>query len=292
MSLNILPVAFTSFIGRESELAAIRTMLESRRLLTLTGPGGCGKTRLALQTAQNLLDAFPDGVCWCDLSSLSDPAFVPQAVASALNVATQPGRSIVEMLNESIGEKQILVVLDNCEHVKSACAALAAVILLGCPNLKLLATSLQPLGLPFEKSWQIPSMAVPDTHIASDEKAMLALSKLDGIQLFIQRAGEALPEFRLTPENAASVAHICSRLDGIPLAIEMAAARVKLLSVEQIDQRLDGALQLLKRSSGIRISAAPQPPARSISGPNRWSVWLSGSNSSLGMRSPPIVKAC
>jgi predicted ATPase/DNA-binding SARP family transcriptional activator/Tfp pilus assembly protein PilF len=253
MPPNNLPVAYTSFIGRESELAAIRAMLTSRRLLTLTGPGGCGKTRLALQTAWEVLESFPDGVWWCDLSRVPDPAYVPQEVASALKIATQPGRSIIDGVHESISDKKILVVLDNCEHVQSACAALATALLNRCPNLRILATSLQSLGLPVEKAWNVPPMAVPSHASVQDEEASPALSSLDGVQLFIQRAIEALPEFRLSAENAGSVARICSRLDGIPLAIELAAARINLLNAEQIDERLDGALQLLKRSSGSDI---------------------------------------
>jgi predicted ATPase/DNA-binding SARP family transcriptional activator len=250
MPPNNLPEAYTSFIGRENELGVIRALLESRRLLTLTGPGGCGKTRLALQTAWEVLGTFPDGVWWCDLSHVPDPAYVAQEVASALKIATQPGRSIIEVVHETIGDKQILVVLDNCEHIQSACAALATTLLNYCPNLRILATSLLPLGLPLEKAWNVPSMAVPSPGSIQDEESSLALSELDGVQLFIQRAVEALPEFRLSAENADSVARICSRLDGIPLAIELAAARINLLNAEQINERLDSALQLLKRSSG------------------------------------------
>lgn len=220
----------------------MQKLLETTRLLTLTGAGGCGKTRLALQTAAQVASEFGDGVYWCDLASLSDPSYVAQTVARVLGSAEQPDRSALEAVIESIGTQQMLLILDNCEHVLEACAALASATLAACPHVKILATSQQSFGLPQEYAWQVPPLALPNANGSLD-----ALSQCDAIRLFIARAAEAFPGFALDEKNAPLVAAICQRLDGLPLAIELAAARVKVLSPAQIVERLDDSFQLLTR---------------------------------------------
>lgn len=238
-----LPTAHTTFVGRSHELAEIRGMLRKTRLLTLIGPGGCGKTRLALQAAIAFSPEFGDGLAWCDFASLSDPAHVSRAVLTTLHIDEQPGRSPVEALLEAIRDRHMLIVLDNCEHVLSACAALAGAILSACRDIKVLATSLQPLGLPQEKICSVPPLRLPSLSSADEVTAL----ESDAVRLFIERATETLPTFSLTPQNAPAVVTICRRLDGLPLAIELAAARIRLLTPEQIAERLDDAFRLLTR---------------------------------------------
>ncbi len=237
-----LPTSPSRFIGRARELARVRELLQAASLLTLTGLGGSGKTRLALRTATNIAPNFADGIYWCDLTHVSDLNYVPHAVASILGIAEQRDHSATETTVEFIHTRQVLLVFDNCEHVLDACAMLAAALLAECPNAKILTTSLQPLGLPQEKIYPVPPLALPEADSNLDE-----LSQCDAIRLFITRASEADLDFALTQDNAPLIAAICRRLDALPLAIELAAARVKLLTVEQIAERLDDAFQLLTR---------------------------------------------
>ncbi|MCI0398607.1 MAG: tetratricopeptide repeat protein [Chloroflexi bacterium] len=223
---------YTRFIGRTQERQEIQELLETSRLLTLTGPGGGGKTRLALQAAADLGGLFRDGVSWCDLASLADEAYVPQAVATAVHVAEEAGRSPADTLAEALRPRQALLVWDNCEHVLGACATLAHALLAACPEIKILVTSLQPLGLPLEKVWTVPPLAIEEA-----------------VTLFVDRAAEVLPSFTLDATNEAAVRTICRRLDGLPLAIELAAARVKMLAPAQIVGRLDDAFRLLTRGT-------------------------------------------
>ncbi len=239
---NNLPRQLTSFIGREREMAEVKRWLFTARLLMLTGSGGCGKTRLALQVAADLVEDFADGVWMVDLTPLSDPALVPQTVASTLHVREEPGRPLLVTLSESLQPKQLLLVLDNCEHLVDACAQLAEALLRVCPNLRILATSQEPLRVAGETTWRVPSLSLPDLlHLPPLEH----LTQYAAVRLFIERAVAALPDFTATNRNAPPVAQVCHRLDGIPLAIELAAARVKVLSVEQIAQRLDDRFRLL-----------------------------------------------
>ena len=237
-----LPTSPSRFIGRARELARVRELLRTASLVTLAGLGGSGKTRLALQTATHLAPDFAVGIYWCDFTPVSDPNDVPYAVANILGIAEPRDRSATETAIEFIHTRPVLLVFDNCEHVLDACAAFAAAILAECPNAKILATSLQPLGLPQEHIYPVPPLALPATDADLD-----ALSQCDAVSLFVTRAREADPDFALTPENAPRIAALCRRLDGLPLAIELAAARVKMLSPAQIAERLDDAFNLLTR---------------------------------------------
>jgi predicted ATPase len=248
-SPNNLPLELSSFVGREKELAEVGRQLEGNRLLTLTGSGGCGKTRLALATATDLVERFEDGVWLVELASLVDPSLVPQAVASALGLREQPGRSPAEALSRYLGSKNVMLVLDNCEHLVEACAALAEALLRFCPRLRVLATSREALDITGEVAWPVPPLSLPDVRRLSDVES---LPRYESARLFLERAAAVRPAFALTEQNAQAVAQICYRLDGIPLAIELAAARVKVLSVEEISERLEDSFELL--ASGGRTA--------------------------------------
>lgn len=256
-SPSSLPLQLTSFIGRERELAEVKDLLATVRLLTLTGPGGSGKTRLASQIATDLLAAteYPDGIGWVELGSISDSELVPQAVATALSVREQPGYPLIETLIDYLRSKQVLLVLDNCEHLTSACARLVNRLLRSCPHVRILATSRAPLRVVGESTWPVPPLAVPApdrwAEITLGETQMEELARFEAVQLFTARAAAVLPEFCLSVENTAAVAQICCRLDGLPLSLELAAARIKVLSPAQIAERLDNALALLTRGSPL-----------------------------------------
>ncbi len=241
-----LPFELTSFVGREREMAEVKRLLADRRLLTLTGPGGCGKTRLALQVANAMVEGFEDGVWLVELASLADPTLVPQTVASVLRVPEQPGRPLIETLSDYLKPKKTLLVWDNCEHLVEACAGLAEALLRTCPHLRILATSREALGLIGETAWLVPSLSLPDAH---DLPPVEELARYEAVRLFVERAAAVVPGFAPTDRNAASVARVCQRLDGIPLAIELAAARVRVLPVEGISDRLDDSLRLLTGGS-------------------------------------------
>ncbi len=242
-SSNALPWQLTRLIGRERELASLRQQLAATRLLTLTGPGGSGKTRLAAHLAADFRaapDRFPDGVWWVDLAALADEALVPGVVASVLGVREQPGRPLVETLADELRARQALLILDNCEHLVGASAALAYRLLGACPGLSVLATSREPLGVLGETVWPVPPLAFPDS--VSDPASLL---EFGAVRLFVERAQQALPSFALTPDTAPAVVQLCRRLDGIPLAVELAAARVRALSVAEMAGRLDDVFRLL-----------------------------------------------
>jgi len=254
---NNLPVQLTSFIGREREKAEVRRLLSTSRLLTLTGSGGAGKTRLALQVAAEVLEGFHDGVWLVELAALSDPSLVPKAVASALGVPEQPGRVLTETLADALRGKSMLVILDNCEHLVTACAHLATALLRACPNLRILATSREALGVTGETTWRVPSLSVPDPERLPP---LDRFQEYEAVRLFIDRAVASEPQFAVTRSNAPAVAQVCHRLDGIPLAIELAAARVKVLAVEQIAARLDDRFRLL--TGGSRTALPRQQTLR------------------------------
>jgi predicted ATPase/class 3 adenylate cyclase len=227
---NNLPQQLTSFVGREAVLAHIEALLAQSRLLTLFGVGGIGKTRLSLQVAADVIDNFPDGVWLVELATLRDPQLVPQAVASALGVKEAAGRPVLEALLKFLGNRHLLLILDNCEHLLQACAELARQALQAGAHSKVLASSREPLHVAGETTYQVP--ALPESEAAS---------------LFIARATAAQPGFQVSPDIAPVVANVCGRLDGIPLAIELAAARVRTLSVQKIAARLDDRFRLLNR---------------------------------------------
>ncbi|MGH3146447.1 MAG: ATP-binding protein, partial [Rubrobacter sp.] len=239
---NNLPSELSSFVGREKELAEVGRLLGDTRLLTLTGPGGCGKTRLAVEAAGELVEGFEDGVWQVELASLADPALVPRAVASTLGVREGPDRPLTAILSEHLRARELLLVLDNCEHLIEACADLSEALLRSCPGLRVLATSREALGIVGEVAWPVPSLSLPDLRRLPEVEG---LARYESARLFVERAAAVKPDFALTERNAASVAQVCYRLDGIPLALELAAARAKVLPVEQISVRLDDCFGLL-----------------------------------------------
>ncbi len=256
---NNLPIQLTSFIGREKEIAEIKNLMEHNRLVTLTGSGGVGKTRHSLQVGAELLDVFTDGVWLVELAPVSDSELVPHAVATVLGVHEDEGRPLMTALQDYLQAKNILLLLDNCEHLLEACAQLTDVLLHACPHLKILVSSREALGIAGEVSFRVSSLALPDArHLPSLE----SLTQYDSVRLFIERAVAVKSDFVVTNENAPAVAQVCSRLDGIPLAIELAAARVKGLSVEQISKRLDDRFRLL--TGGSRTALPRQQTLRAM----------------------------
>ena len=243
---NNLPVQLTTFVGRESEMGEVKQLLATTRLLTLTGAGGCGKTRLALEVAASLVDEYADGAWLVELASRSDPASLAQAVTTALGIREQPSRTVLATLLDHLRSKHLLLVLDNCEHLISACATLAETLLKACPQLKLLATSREGLRAAGEVAWPVPSLSIPDPGQSSSTEQIV---ESEAVQLFVERARAVSPKFVVNDENARAIAQVCRRLDGIPLAIELAAARVKTLTGQQISGRLDDRFRLLTGGS-------------------------------------------
>ncbi len=263
---NNLPLQVNRFIGREREMTAVRGLLATTRLLTLTGAGGSGKTRLALQVATDLLEEFAHGVWWVELAALSDPMLVPQAVASAVGIPERAGCTVTEALSDALRPKQLLLVLDNCEHLLAACVQLIETLLHTCSQVHVLVTSREALTLTGETIWLVLPLRVPDTYQPPPIEGLLTY---EAVQLFVERARSVLPSFTLTPENASAVVQVCRRLDGMPLAIELAAARIRALSVEQIVARLDDAYRLL---TGGSRSALPRQ--QTLRGAMDWSYSL------------------
>jgi predicted ATPase/DNA-binding SARP family transcriptional activator len=245
-----LPTPLTSFVGREKELKEIAKLLSSSRLLTLTGSGGVGKTRLAIQTAHDSLGKFQDGVFWVSLVGLTEENLIPQEIAQSLNVREPSQELLSETLQAHLKSKDLLIVLDNCEHLIRGCAHYAEQLLGACPRLKILATSIEALGLGNETTWQVPSLPLPEMLKALSPEELQAFAS---IELFVERTRAVKVNFRLTDQNSKSVAQICRRLDGIPLAIELAAARTKVLSVDEIAARLDNRFSLLTAGSRTAI---------------------------------------
>ena len=254
---NNLPQQLTTFIGRERELAEVKKLLGSTRLLTLVGAGGLGKTRLSLQVAADVMDDYPDGVWFVELAPLADGRLVAQAVGSALGVKEEAGRPLVDALARHVADRRPLIVLDNCEHLIQACAELAAQLLRSGPRLRLLATSREPLHVAGETVCPIPALGIP---APGGSIPLSVLARFESVRLFVDRAVGAQPTFRVTAANAAAVTDICRHLDGIPLAIELAAARVRALSVEQIAAHLSDRFRLL--TGGDRTALPRQQTLR------------------------------
>lgn len=247
---NNLPQQLTSFIGRELETEDLKSLLERSRLVTLTGSGGTGKTRLGLQVAANSLERFPDGVWMVELAPLTDAERVPSTVANVLGVKEETERAILEGIKDRLKAQNLLLILDNCEHLLDACAMLADTILRSCPDIKILATSREGLGISGEQRYRVPSLSLPNIDLRSSP---LRINDYEAVRLFVDRAQLHQPQFAVTTANETALASICSRLDGIPLAIELAAARVRTFSLEDIESKLDHRFRLLTGGSRTEL---------------------------------------
>ncbi len=252
-----LPRQLTRFIGREKEILQVVEMVWKYPLITLTGPGGVGKTRLCLRVAEEICSEFPDGVWFVELAASSDPGLVPLYVATALGLHEVPGQTLLDTLIVFLKEKHLLLVLDNCEHLINACASLAGNLLGACPRLKILASSREALGVSGEAPFRVPSLTFPDPRALPDWQT---LPDYEAISLFCERGRVVSPAYQLSAHNSPAVAVICQRLDGIPLAIELAAARLNLLSPEQLAARLQDAFRLL--TQGARTTLPRQQTLR------------------------------
>lgn len=256
---NNLPQQSTRFIGREQALADVQRLLLNTRLLTLTGSGGCGKTRLGLQVAADALERFPDGAWLVELAPISDPGLVAQTVATVLGLKEASGKGVAQTLTDYLRDKRLLLLFDNCEHLLDACAQLANALLRQCPQVTILASSREALGVGGEQTYRVPSLSLPDPKRAHTSASVVPF---EAIQMFRDRAALARADFAITDQNASTLASICYRLDGIPLAIELAAARVRSLSVDEINNKLDQRFRLL--TGGSRAALPRQQTLRSL----------------------------
>ena len=256
---NNLPIQVTSFVGREKEIAEVKQLLSTARLLTLTGSGGTGKTRLSLQVTAEVLDTFKNGAWFVEIAPLSDSSLLSSTISSVLGVREEPGRPLIRTLMDWLSNRELLLILDNCEHLIEACAKFADEVLHSSRATHILATSREALGISGESTYRVPSLETPGPH---EEIKIEQLEQFGAVRLFIDRATQSLSTFRVTNANAPAVAQICYQLDGIPLAIELAAARVKALSVEMIAERLDDRFRLL--TGGSRTALPRQQTLRSM----------------------------
>jgi len=256
---NNLPVQLSSFIGRELEMEQVGQLMSTTRLLTLTGSGGTGKTRLLLQAAAEALRNYRDGAWLIELASVVDPALVLPTISAVLKVREQPDRSLLDVLSDFLRARNLLLVLDNCEHLIVACADIAEKVLRACPRLHILASSREALGITGETTFLVPSLSTPTLKQSHSAEALI---QFDAARLFIERAQAAVPGFQVTDTQAPDLAQICQRLDGIPLAIELAAARVKVLTLNQLARRLDDRFRLL--TGGSRSALPRQQTLRAL----------------------------
>jgi len=261
---NNLPLQLSNFIGREREMAEVKRMLGSTRLLTLTGMGGTGKTRLSLQVAADVLDSYPDGVWLVEFATIDDASLVLETVAAALDLRQEADRPLMSTLTSFLRDRTVLLILDNCEHVVAACARLAESLLRACPKLHILASSREPMSIAGETAWPVPALSLPNhwREITASADAMDILGEYEAVRLFVDRATLARPAFQLSNDNVHLVAQICWRLDGIALAIELAAARIRVLTLQQIVERLDDRFHLL--TTGSRNAVPRQQTLRSL----------------------------
>jgi predicted ATPase/class 3 adenylate cyclase/Tfp pilus assembly protein PilF len=257
--IHNLPLQLSSFVGREAEIQQAKQLLTENRLLTLTGTGGAGKTRLALQAAAEVIERFEHGVWIVELAPLNDGGLIEQEIAATLGLREEGEKTLRQTLTDALRPKSLLLILDNCEHLIDACAHLAETLLRTCPNLRLLTTSREALAIDGEALLPLSSLSLPDD---SEEAETETLAQCEAIRLFIDRATTALPTFRFSAGNAQAVAQVCARLDGLPLALELAAARVKVLSPQQIAERLDDRFRLL--SGGSRTALPRQQTLRAL----------------------------
>jgi predicted ATPase/class 3 adenylate cyclase len=263
-----LPEQLTTFVGRETEVAEIKHLLSRTRLVTLSGSGGNGKTRLALQVAAEMVDQFANGVWFVDMASVLDPTLIATMVATTLRLREQPGQTMSETLTAFLRDKRLLLILDNCEQIVGACAQLADRLLKSCHDLHILATSREGLGISGETTWRVPSLPTPSSQ---DLKCFERIAESPAVRLFVDRAVSVVPDFQLTAKNAPAVAKVCQRLDGIPLAIELAAARVKMISPEEIALRLNDRFRLLTGGSRTAL-----PRHQTLRAAIDWSYHLLG----------------
>jgi predicted ATPase/class 3 adenylate cyclase/DNA-binding CsgD family transcriptional regulator len=258
---NNLPSQLTTFVGRDDEVAVLHKLLDADRLVTVTGSGGCGKTRIAVQVAAERLEQHPDGVWWVDLGPVGDPTLVANAVADAARIREAPGESLVSTLCRVLASRRVLLIVDNCEHVIDAAATVCHSLLQECPSLTVLATSREPLGVDGETTWRVPSLEVPQPGVPLEDA-----SGHDAVRLFVDRATRARPTFELTDETVGSVVEICQRLEGVPLAIELAAARVRVMAPSEIAAGLQDRFRLL--GGGARTAL---PRQRTLEASVDWS---------------------
>lgn len=258
-----LPAQLSTFIGRERQVAEIARLVNSARLVTLTGAGGTGKTRLALQLAASLETFFRNGVALVELAAFNDPSFIPQLISRSVGLTEQTGQSLLTALSHGLAGRQVLIILDNCEHLIEECAQVAEALLKACPELKILATSRELLGIAGETAYRVPPLSLPAFGAPVELEELLGY---EGVRLFVERARAVKPTFSVTSQNMAAVVELCQQLDGIPLAIELAAARLGTITVEQLNSRLAGAFgarfQLL--TGGSRTALPRQQTLRAL----------------------------
>jgi predicted ATPase/class 3 adenylate cyclase len=260
---NNLPRQLTNFVGRERERAEVKRLLTTTSILMLTGSSGCGKTRLALEIAADLVEAYADGVWFVELAALTEPGLVVNTIVSAFGMRKAQGLTLEETLLEYLRPRELLLVLDNCEHLLMECAGLMETLIRSCPRLHVLATSREPFGITGETVWRVPSLTLP---VSDETSSVEGLMLYEATRLFVDRATAIQPAFKPRSEDAAAVTAICRRLDGIPLAIELAAARMRALSAEQIAERLDARFRLLTGGSRTAL-----PRHQTLRGALDWS---------------------